>query len=102
MDAILAHAHKTVNDVNAYPDGVNVLLDVDDLGVVKAPHQVNNHLHVPDVRQKLVAKAATLTGTSNQARDVDEADLTVTHDVTTNIDQTTQARPQATVESAHE
>ena len=63
------HHQFQVDDVDV-PGRVAAALYVDDIGVVKAAHHVDDGVGLPDVGQELVAQALPLGGPLHQARDV--------------------------------
>ena len=52
--------------------GVDPVVDVDDVGVLEAPHDMGDDAHFPDVGQELVAQALALGGSSHETCDINE------------------------------
>ena len=71
LQVLEAELHRDGLDVG---DGVDPVLDVDDVRVVEAPRDLDDGVHLADVRQELIAEALALVGAANEARDVDEVD----------------------------
>jgi hypothetical protein len=53
-------------------DGIDAVLDVNDVGVVEASRDLHDRVDLADVGQKLVAQALALVSTPHEPRDVDE------------------------------
>ena len=54
--------------------GIDRAVDVDDVGVVEAAHDVRYRVHLANVGKELVAQSLALGGALDQTRDVDELD----------------------------
>ena len=53
-------------------DGIDRVLDVDDVVVLEAAHDVGDGVGLADVGEELVAEALALGGAAHEAGDVDE------------------------------
>ena len=56
------------------PDRVDRAHRVDDVGILEAAHDVDDRVHLADVREELVAEALALAGAGDEAGDVHELD----------------------------
>ena len=78
VDAALAHLHigknqLEIDDVNV-AQGVGAALNVGDVRVVKAAHNMDDRIGCADVGEELVAQALALGCPLDQARDIDKFD----------------------------
>jgi hypothetical protein len=71
LQVLEAELHRDGLDVR---DGVDPVLHVHDVRVFEAPRDLDDGVHLADVRQELIAEALALVGAANEARDVDEVD----------------------------
>ena len=54
-------------------DRVNVTLDVDNLGIIEAPHDLEDGIDGADVRQESIAQTSTGGGATGQASNVEDS-----------------------------
>ena len=55
-------------------DGVDLALDMGDVGIFKAAHHMGDGVAFPDIGEKLVAQALALGGAAHEARDIHEGE----------------------------